>query len=130
MSHKTVSFKYESIGNLCRLLVDIMIEKSRDIREITVYHERFRNEPDDVYEELLTELYPDGCTIGENEMNVLIEHIRYFMMHDEKSQDLFIAYDMRHMTSYVYFKIDKKLLFAPFGDHATHATPIYQTILQ
>lgn len=117
-THKKLTFGYESIGNLCRLLVDIMIEKSNNMREITVYHERFGNEPDDIYERFLTELYPDGCTISEKEINALTAHIRTFMSRDEKSQDLFIKYDMRHSDSYVFFKIDKTLTYAPSGSHA------------
>ena len=114
---KKLHFSYESIGNLCRLLVNIMIERTGSNREITVYHQRFDREPDDTYEAFLTKLYQNGCTIGEQELKALVNQIRNFMETDEASVHLFLEYDKKHLPSYVLSKLDNKIQFAQIGEH-------------
>lgn len=94
-----------------------MIERAGDSREITVYHQRFDREPDVIYETFLTKLYPNGCTIGEQELKALVNQIRNFMETDETSVHLFLEYDKKHMESYVLFDLDNKIQFAPLGEH-------------
>lgn len=121
---KTLHFHYESIGNLIRLLATIRFESTHSSRDITVFHQRFRNEPDKLFEQFLIELYPDGADIGEKELNDVVAHICDFMQKDETTRDLYAAYDKRKYGSYVYFKPDKTVHYAEFANHANLVTRI------
>ena len=117
---KTLHFSYKSVGNFCRLLITIQYEKSHTPREITVFHQRFdRAECDDLIEQFLTELFPSGATIGENELLKLISHIESFMKKDKETQDLFCRYDKQHYPYYVYFIPDNVVYECGFAQHST-----------
>lgn len=68
---KTLHFRYESIGNFVRLLATIRFENVKTMRDTVVYHQRFKHEPDELYEQFLLEVYPEGGNIGEQEINEL-----------------------------------------------------------
>lgn len=110
-------FKAESVGNLLRLLITIQIENTNDRREIAAYHQRFDHEQDELFEDFLKQLYPNGCTIGEQQINELVLFIHKFMQTDEESIDAYIAYDKRHCNSWVYFKPEKIFRKVALGDH-------------
>jgi hypothetical protein len=117
---KQVYFTYKSIGNFCRLLATIQYEKSHTPREITIFHQRFdRAEGDELIEQFLNELFPNGATIGENELIKLNLHIERFMQKDKETQNLFVEYDKRHYSYYVYFKPDNVVYECGFAQHAT-----------
>lgn len=118
-------FSYKSIGNLCRLLATIQYEKSHTPREITVFHQRFdRDECDDLIEQFLCELFPDGVTVGVKEITQLISHIERFMAKDKETQDLFVAYDKHCYPFYVYFKPDNIVYECDFAHHSTKVRDI------
>ncbi len=121
---KKLYFRYKSIANLARLMVTIRFESNNPPRDVTVYHQRFDNEPDDIYQTFLETLFPEGGTIGEQQIDALMNYIRHFMETDEKSLDLYVDYDKRQFRSYVYFKPDRKVIHAPFGDHNKIVTDI------
>lgn len=112
-----ISFRYESVENLVRLLVTIQYEKTHNSREIELFHKRFDKEPDDIFGEFLVKLYPQGANIGEKEINALVNHIDYFMDTDEEAKDLEIQQQLKYLSSYVYFKIDKKIYTCSFASH-------------
>lgn len=114
---ETLSFKYKSIGNFCRLLVTIQIEKNFTNRHIYTYHKRFKNEPDTIFEKFLLELYPSGCTVGENELNTLVDYVITFMEKDEQAKDIYFKYDLEHCESYVAFIPDKKVISCHTASH-------------
>lgn len=117
---ETVHFSYKSIGNFCRLLVTILYEKSHTPREISVFHQRFnRNECDELIEQFLYELFPNGATIDEKELIQLVSYIERFMTKDKETQDLFVSYDKAHYRYYVYFKPDNIVYECNFAQHAT-----------
>lgn len=122
--HKILHFQYKSIGNLVRLLTSIKFEKYESERDVIVFHERFRDEPDELFEKFLTDLYPDGCTIRENEINNLTSYIRTFMQKDDTARDYYAQYDKSVCGSYVYFKPDKTVYPVEFGGHANCITQI------
>lgn len=114
-----IGFKYKSIGNFCRLLATIQYEKSHTPREITVFHQRFdRDECDELIEQFLVELFPNGATIGENELIKLNSYIENFMLKDKETQDLFVNYDKKQYCSYVYFIPDNVVYKCGFAEHA------------
>ena len=117
-----LSFHYESIGNIVRLFVTIMFEKEMPERDISVFHSRFRDEPDETFQHFVEELYPNGCTVGENEINEIVEHVYKFMCTDEESILLYVSYDKKHYKSYVYFKPDREVIYADIGHHASIVT--------
>lgn len=102
-------FKYQSIGNIVRLLVTIQFEKIKTDRDIFVYHKRLDREKDEFFEDILLELYPNGVTIGENEINQLIRYVENFLSKDKEARSWYTKWDKKHITSYVYFKIDDKV---------------------
>lgn len=121
---QTLHFSYKSIGNFVRLLVTIQFENTHNSRDISIFHQRFRNEPDELFEEFLTELYPNGGTIGENEITNLTSYIHNFLQKDEAARDLYVTYDKHTYDSYVYFKPDKTVHYAEFGNHSNLVTQI------
>ena len=110
-------FKYQSIGNIVRLLITIQFEKTRPDRDIFVYHRRLDKEKDNFFENCLLELYPNGVTIGENEINQLIQWTDNFLLKDKEAKHLYTEWDKQHLTSYVYFKIDDKVYPAYYLSH-------------
>lgn len=120
-----VHFTYRSIGNFCRLLLTIQYEKTHTPREITVFHQRFdRDECDDLIEQFLTDLFPDGATIGETELTQLTSYVERFMLKDKETQDLFVKYDKAAYAYYVYFKPDNIVYECGFAQHSKIVTEI------
>lgn len=117
---KTLNFTYKSIGNFCRLLITILYEKSHTPREITIFHQRFDNdESDKLFESFLANIWPEGITLGEDELNTLLAYIERFMVKDKETQDLFVKYDKGHYTYYVYFKPDNIVYDCHYAQHST-----------
>lgn len=121
---ETLHFSYKSIGNFVRLLVEIKFENTKSVRDISVFHARFDGEKDEVFEDFLIKLYPNGATIGEQEINKLVEYIANFMSKEKHSKDLYVEYDKKNFNSYVYFKIDNEVYYAEFCSHAKLVTDI------
>lgn len=117
MATEQLHFSYSSIGNLAKLLVSIQWEKTKSVRDINVFHQRFDRERDELFEEFLYKLYPDGATIGEEEIKALVNYIADFMRTDPQSIDLYVAWDKRHWSSWVYFKQKNKVYNANMGCH-------------
>lgn len=122
---KYVNFTYKSIGNICHLLLDIQYEKTHTPREISVFHQRFDNdETDNLIEEILVKLFPNGANIGEKELIQLTSYIENFMLKDKETQDLFVEYDKRQYPYYVYFKPDNIVYECKFAGHSKIVTEI------
>lgn len=122
--HKKLHFQCKSIGSLLRLCVTIKFENDKTERDAVVFHQRFRDEPNKLFERFLADLYPNGCTIGETEINNLVAYICDFMQKDDAAQDCYVQYDKHTYDSYVYFKPDKIVYPARFGEHANLITKI------
>ena len=118
-------FKYQSIGNLCRLLATIIYEKTRNSRDITIWHMRFdRIECDALFEKFLGELFPEGTTIGEEQINKLVLHAEKFLNTDKEAQEIAVDYDKKANNYWVYFKIDNKVFPCDFCQHRKTITQI------
>lgn len=117
MSEK-IGFTYKSIGNFCHLLLNIQYEKTHTSREITVFHQRFDNdETDNLIEEILIKLFPNGASIGEKELIQLTSYVENYMLKDKTTQDLFVEYDKLHYPYYVYFKPDNIVYECDYAQH-------------
>lgn len=117
MSEK-IPFRYESIGNILRLLVNIQFENTYDKRDVTIYHAIFDIKPDDIFEQFITKLYPNGCTVGKTEIENVTTQIYHFLQTDAAACDEYMRYDKRKYGSYVCFIPDKKVYYAAHGNHA------------
>lgn len=119
MMKEQLHFTYKSIGNFCKLLATILYEKSHTPREITIFHQRFDDEKgDEMMEQFLMELFPNGANVSEKEIETLVAYIEKFMLKDKETQDLFVKYDKAHYSSYVYFKPDNKVYECDFAQHS------------
>lgn len=114
---ETIHFKYKSVENFVRLLVTIQYEKTHNAREIHLFHRRFDKENDDIFYQFLIELFPEGGNIGEEELKALVKHIEHFLDTDEEAKDISVEWDMQHQSSYVFFKIDKKVYNCSYASH-------------
>lgn len=115
---KTVHFSCKSPENLVNLLVTIQIEKNYDNRTIYIYHKFFDGlNGDEQFYKFMVEIFPNGCTIGENEIQMLADRAIKHLKTDEKCRHLFVEYDKQHCRSYVYSKALDKLYPAEFGEH-------------
>lgn len=117
MSEK-IPFTYSSFSNLIRLLCDVFYESHHSKEEICVYHERFKSEPDSLFFDFISTLFPDGCTVGEKELSQLCNYIDLFLEKDELSNEIRLKRDLENLDSYVYFDIDKKIYLCEFCSHA------------
>ena len=115
---KTLHFSYRSPENFVRLLCNIVYEKEHSPREIAIYHERFDDESDEFFANMLKMLFPEGGTIGEKEIHRCVVWIDDFLSWDEQTKDIKVRYDMVDYESYVYFDIDKKVYPC---DHTSHS---------
>lgn len=115
---ETLHFSYRSPENLVRLLCNVVYEQEHSSREIAVYHERFENETDEFFADMLTQLFPEGATIGQDEIHKCVNWIDNFLDHDDQTKDIKVRYDMTECESYVYFDIDKKVYPC---DHTSHS---------
>ena len=122
--NQTVYFKFESLGNIVRMLVTIMLEESSNDREIAVFHQRFDQENDIYFRNILTKLYPDGTDIGECEIRKMVMYVENSMKTDKRCKELYAKYDKAHLKSYVYFKVDNEVHYAEFGSHTRIVTEL------
>lgn len=99
------------------MLITIQLEKTKSDRDKEVFHKRFDKEKDSVFEGFLLKLYPEGVTIGENEINHLVNFVVDFMQKDSEAIALYVDWDKLHYSSYVYFKVDNKVYNASYLSH-------------
>lgn len=118
MTHaETVNFTYESVENFARLLITIQFEKTKPPRDITIYHQRFDKESDEIFGKFLEELFPNGGTIDIPQIDMLVEYVYRFLQKDGKARSLYADYDKSRLYSWVYFKPDNIVRSADIGQH-------------
>ena len=59
-------------------------------RDVYVFHKRFLYEPDETFEEFLETLYPEGCTIGKDEIEQLVDYVYNVLQKDEQAKDFYL----------------------------------------
>lgn len=114
---KQLHFTYESAENLTRLLINIRYEQTHSNREISIYHERFDDESDNFFYDIMCKLYHDGITIGQKEIDELVEYIHKYLETDESTADIRMRYRKRDIDTWVYFKLDKTLFPCKTAEH-------------
>lgn len=115
---KRLHFSYKSPENFVNLLVTIQIANNYDKRIVCVYHKVFDSiNGDEQFYKFMVELFPNGCTIGKKEIELITDRTIKYLNFDEKCRHLFVEYDKQHCGSYVYSKALDKLYPAEFGEH-------------
>ncbi len=115
---KAIHFSYKSPENFVKLLVTIQVEKNYDNRTLCIYHKVFEGlKGDELFYKFMSEMFPNSCTIGENEIKMLADRAIKYLNTDEKCRHLFVEYDRQHCNSYVYSKALDKIYPADFGQH-------------
>ena len=114
---ETIHFRYKSPENFVRLLCEVVYEQKHSPRDIAIYHERFDNETDEFFANMLKMLFPEGGAIGEKEIHRCVAWIDDFLLYDEQTKDIEVKYDMAEYDSYVYFDIDKKVYPCSYTSH-------------
>lgn len=114
---ETLHFSYKSPENLVRLLCNIQYEQTHSPRDITIYHQRFDKESDEIFYQFMIKLYPNGTTINVKEIQEICNYIDYFLDNDDTTKDLKVVYDLEYYSSYVYFDIDKKVYPCDYASH-------------
>lgn len=115
---ETLHFSYESPENLVRLLTNINYEKTHSNMEISIYYQRLDKEPDSFFYDVMCKLYPSGTTVDIKEIQEITEYIHNFLETDEEAKELKAQWEMQHLSSYVYFKLDKKVYPCGFAKHS------------
>ena len=111
-------FSYKSIGNFAKLLSTILYEKEHSAKEITLWHLRYdEDETDDLFEQFLEELFPEGGALDVEEIKLLTNHAERFLSKDAQAIQQRVEYEKREYSSWVYFKIDQKVFPCEFAQH-------------
>lgn len=113
-----VYFSYKSIGNFAKLLSTILYEKEHTAKEITLWHLRYDGEEaDDLFEQFLNELFPEGGMLDVEEIKLLTNYAERFLFKDQLAKQQRVNYEKREYNNWVYFKIDQKLVPCDFAKH-------------
>lgn len=72
---------------------------------------------DEVQEWFMEELFPDGCTIGEQELNKLTDRAIQFLKTDTICLDIKAGHDKARFTFWVYFIPEHKVYPCQFAQH-------------
>ena len=114
-----MSFKVKSPENMMKLLCTIRYERIGTPRMISAWHHRFDpDEADDLFYDFAAKLYPQGGMIAEDQIEEITKVARHFLDTDDRTKEYLVEYDWHNMESCVVFLIDKKITYAPFGNHA------------
>lgn len=125
---KTLHFRYESIENFCRLLLNITFEKSNFRSKYSgVWYKIYDNtDGEQLIKNFLEKLYPDGATIGEQEItalfNMCIDYIENTK--DEKVRNLINADIKRKNPYWVYSKYENRVYPCEFAEHTQTVSKI------
>lgn len=121
MAKKCLHFTYASIGNMCRLLLNIQFEKSSYYDKYMLsWKSIFDTESGEtLIENFLEKLYPEGCTIGLTEINKLLEVcVDYLENSEEENVRNAVNEDVKRGTCYwVYSKYNNTVYPCDFGGH-------------
>lgn len=116
---ETLHFTYESPENLCKLLCTIHFEKTCQDKVLNyLWHDFFgRNKSDETVYRLMTELWPQGCTMNVDEIEQLTERMKAFLLEDEELIKKRVEYEKQRYPLYVFSKWNNKVVQCGFAEH-------------
>ena len=113
-------FKVESPANFVKLACTILFERKEELLEDygSTWHDAFDGEAGDQhFQRFMEELFPDGCTIGEQELNQLTDRAIQFLKTDTICLDIKAGHDKARFTFWVYFIPEHKVYPCQFAQH-------------
>lgn len=117
---ESLHFKVDSPANFVKLACTILFERKEElVKEYgSVWHDVFDGKSGDQrFQQFMEELFPDGCTIGERELNRLTDQAIRFLKTDTVCLDLKAGYDKMRFTFWVYFIPEHKVYPCQFSLH-------------
>lgn len=116
---KKLHFRVESPANFVNLACTILFERSEKLKELGyVWREVYGGSEGDLFfQRFMEELFPEGCTIGEQELIQLTNKAVRFLETDVSCLDIKANYDKTRFGYYVYFAPMHKVFECGFCQH-------------
>jgi hypothetical protein len=112
-------FKVSSPESFIKLACTMLFEKTDAHKEWgPVWNEAFAGiQGEELFLKFTEELFPAGCTIGENELNKIMARAVNFVKNDPLCIDAKNSYDKKRFPYWVYFIPERKLFVCEFAGH-------------
>lgn len=116
---KELHFKVKSPANFVNLACTILFEKCDKLKELgVVWREVFDDSKgDQLFQEFMEELFPEGCTIGQKEIVQIMNKAIRFLETDVSCLEIKARYDKMRFPYYVYFEPLHKVYECEFAEH-------------
>ena len=115
---KTLHFSYDSVENIVRMTTTMQFEKSNRFQELGwLWHQVFDDEKGDaLFKQFIEQEYPDGATIGVDEiyhlMGVAVKYLESDRFNKERSKHTIMT-----GNSWLYCKTTDIAVKCDFGEH-------------
>lgn len=112
-------FKVSSPESFIKLACTMLFEKSDEHKEWgSVWNEVFAGiQGEELFLKFTEELFPAGCTIGENELNKIMARAVDFVKNDPLCIDAKASNDKKRFQYWVYFIPERKVFECQFAEH-------------
>lgn len=112
-------FKVSSPESFIKLACTMLFEKSDEHKEWgSVWNEVFAGiQGEELFLKFTEELFPAGCTIGENELNKIMARAVDFVKNDPLCIDAKASNDKKRFQYWVYFIPECKVFECQFAEH-------------
>lgn len=120
MTAERLHFKVDSPANIVKMCCTIIFERNEKLLEEygSVWHDVFDGEAGDAhFQQFMEDLFPDGCTVGENELNLITNRAVCFLKTDVACLDMKANHDKARFTYWVYFAPEHKVYGCSFARH-------------
>ena len=111
MTMEQLHFMVESPANFVRLACTILFEKREAMAEwAATWHDVFDcANGEQLFLQFMEELFPDGCTIGEKELNRITDRAVRYLQTETRCLDLKAGHDKSRFTYWVSFIPEHKV---------------------
>ena len=120
-------FKVESPANFVKLACTILFERKEELLDDygSTWHDVFDGEAGNQhFQRFMEELFPDGCTIGERELNQLTDKAIQFLKTDAFCLDIKAGHDKSRSAFWVYFIPEHKVYPCQFAQLCVPLPPM------
>lgn len=119
MTMEQLHFMVESPANFVRLACTILFEKREAMAEwAATWHDVFDcANGEQLFLQFMEELFPDGCTIGEKELNRITDRAVRYLQTETRCLDLKAGHDKSRFTYWVSFIPEHKVYGCEFARH-------------
>ena len=91
MTAERLHFKVESPANFVKLVCTILFERKEELLEDygSTWHDVFDGDAGDQhFQRFMEDLFPNGCTIGESELNLITNRAVHFLKTDAAADNI------------------------------------------